>query len=1551
MPLNSTIPCNQNKLKHQLQKQNDASKLERLAAALLGRLLDVPIAVASSGYQYGADAGPAGQQGRRFRLECKKYSDSSHLNERELLGEINQALARDNALEAWLLVATRSVPEQTRQSLTLHGEQIGVPIVVIDWTDHDIAPLAALCAFAPDLVEMHFSTEASAAARTLRSVSSDAIDRLRRDLEAWCLGFESLRKQSHDKLDKIWNSPKESNSALGQNAAGGSRTKKVKRSAVQKALNEWWQGPATSDSPAAVIGLEGTGKTWATLDWLIESKTEQPIVLMAPSSAVTTMSGVSEATLKRFLADRLYEVSRVRDSEHWHHRLDYLLRRPSDEGPVLTIIFDGLNQEPSFEWLRLLKVLQAETFSGRVRAIVSTRRHYFESKLSTLNGLVVRAMPVVVDRYDTTPDGELDQMLRYEGLVRDNLHADVLEMARTPRIFDLVVRFREKLVEAGQVTVHRLLWEYGRDTLGVRAERSFSEDEWRDWLRKVARTHREGIWRFSTATLSETVNRSDLTAPEVYARLSDVIDGRFATRSPSGDLQLIPAVVAHALGAALLHHLGQTISRTFDALDAELKQWLDPIAGFDEPSEILRAAVSILVEQGLAASSPISGVLLTAWLQSQNVLDAHRREIANLATNFPDALLDAVEHSESHVHNSARLWAVNALRAIPRTDEAALAALVLRACRWVRIVSRDVDMGQGTNKERITWSHSDQIRQRTGTDSPGPISVVGFELELVAESRGLVKAVVPSVIEGFPLAKALPIFAVAAVELAMANRSECWDGLKWLCLLNEVDPEETAKGLRGLSEEVSRRKPEAGIHPDLPKRIAALLLWLTAQEVDEEAAASLDPGIGQPFTYESDYLPQPGRSRYPLERRHAEIALDDPEIALLYRVKKIEELWLDPSFVPSDLFVAELHNTAKCIDIEKLDRDCGSTIEDYNFEQFEPALARCAPDLLADLMRRKMQNLGTCPQQSWYWRTIHATEHLVLCGEAETAAARIARLNGSDGDENREVYAASRLLLVEIRNLDSRQQIDALIRADLKFIPADFDEVLRPLTADDVDALIDRYKAGSRKQQHDLLTLLSSRPLELEDCAWSWVEGFRGQREHDVLRRLVFMKLHSVDVMRFGRMLLAEGWSWNRDEDVWINHYGSDALSEVTLSLSFDELAPRLAPWQLLKAVCRRGTDPAEVRLAAEIFAHALAGNGIDEPDPGANLSIDLTKVKDRPFSYSVEPRRIENAAQYFRLAMDVDAHVQAHQRAAHTAEYRIREARRSGAKLYLAHFDAKDFEPVFRYAPDIVERWLEGYSGPTAEFQRRVRLAEGAFLALCEALLVHDPERGSRLWRVLRETMTTQYIGEAGVEELLHLAFRAPDSPAVEKLREEIAGLKYTHTDRALFDLAIAASYNGKIEWLNTVIREDHASPYAWRRTRATILDGFSTNNALPITGAWPDGEIKTSGADIARMSARRRCSDASARHWWRVYLETSDPIEAYAAWVLFLRSADRRIWVWMQEDIDAAGRSDDFFDLQIAHVRLNRGNLKRALKKREDKFDQNFLSRKIVGGIGPWI
>ena len=1551
MPLTPAALKDQEGLKTELQSDSSALKFENLACALLGRLLGVPIAIAKSGFQHGGDAGTFGQQGRRLRVECKKYADQTSLSDRELLGEVDHALARDEALEAWILSATRSVPEQLAQDLVQKGERLGVPVVIIDWKERELAPLAALCAFAPDLVEAEFSAKAGAFARALQSIADDAIATLRRNLQSWCLGFESLRSLSHKKLENIWTTPRTSNAELGQDAAGGAQPNKIRRQAVYESLTAWWQGPARNDAPAAVIGWDGVGKTWAVLDWLLARKSDQPIISIVPSSALGPVSGVSEASLKRFLADRLYEMSGVRDPDHWLRRVDYLLKRPSDEGPVLTIFFDGLNQEPSFRWPPLLKVLQGEIFEGRVRVIVSTRKHHFQDRLSNLRGLTVSAVPIVVETYDARPGSELDQMLKFEGLTQADLHPDLIEFARTPRLFKLVVRFRERLVEAGQVTVHRLLWEYGRDSFGERAAKSFSEDGWRSWLAEIANRYRNGVQEFSLRSLGETASRPDLSVNEVYARLSDIIDGQFVKASASGSMQLNPTVVTHALGAALLAHLDRVSEHTRAAIEPEVTQWLDPIAGFDQRAEILRAAVSILVERGAPTDTPIAGVLVTAWLQTQNVTDSHRRELKILAPNIPDALLDAVEQSNGHAQASARLWAVNALRAIPRAEGNALNSIVTRLRSWLSVVSRDIVTGPGA--AQLEKHRSERYKTRIEVDANGPVTVLGIQLQLVERSDGVLQATVPSIIEGFPLAKAMPCFEAAAVAFAIRGQGESWDGLKWLCQLNEVDPHSTADALDALSANVRSRSPEVGIHPELPARVAALLLWMSGREADEEKAACINPTIDRSHSYERDYLANPSRSLFALERRHADIALNDTGVRLHSRVQRTREFWIDPTFVPPEAFVEEVRTVAVSFPVEKLNRERGYTPEQHAFEELEPVVARCAPDVLSELIQRKFQGFASCPSEARYYTANYATDHFILANEVAASAANDLRLSVRDSNEDHEALISNSLLMVELLHLDTLAQYERIIDADLKFIRADFASVIRIPTKEDVDRLVARYRAGSVKQQHDLIVLLSIHPIPFGNDAWEWLRNISNESDHK-LCGIAFRTLALGNASRFGRSLAADGWSWHPAADLWINHYGSGALIEAETGLPFDQLAPRLAPWRLLEAARVRGGDPAEVRLAADIFGQILKAAKIEEPDPGSNLTVDRTERGFALSFASVEPRVNRedqgNPIASMQAALDPEARAKSYMRAIETAMSRIDEARKSGASLYLTEVQAADIEPVLQHAPDMLDGWLEGSQQRTIDFGRRFRLAEAAFLAVCEALLIRNPARGAELWRVLRATMATRYLGAAEVDEMLHIVFRVPESAPVSELREEVISLRQCSTDKQLFDIAVAAQYNGKAAWLSAMAEKDRASSFDWQKKRGILLTGFVAGNDLPVADAWPAGQVSTSYDDLRRKSARLRWSEACARHWWRAFLSAQSTTEAYAAWILFRRSADRRAWTWMHQDMEGQEKSDRLFKLKLAHVELNRSELKRAMEKQLDDAAKEFLDQRIVDGIGPW-
>lgn len=1526
-------------LKRILQDDLEPKQLEELGAALIGNLCGVSVAVAKSGFQHGGDAGPAGRQNRTFRIETKRYADNTPLSDRELLGEIDHALRRDSAMEAWILIATRAAPEQLEQDLLHKSNEIGVPIVVIDWKAGAFPALAALCSSAPDLLDSHATPAAAQLARELAPESQAALASLKRDLESWNLGFHNLRRLSHLRLTDIWSSPPTSMAKLGQDAAGRHQGRTlIRRQKSFDALSTWWAGKASTNAPAAVIGSEGVGKTWAVLDWLNDQLSDLPIILALPSSTFAGLPGTSTATVKRFLGERLSELVGVRDALHWQARLDRLLHRPDSEGPVLTLLLDGLNQEPSAAWLDLLRTLQDAPFASRVRVILTTRHLHFTEKLSSLRGLVASAISIPVDVYDDAPGGELDQRLAAEELTRRDLHSDLIPLARTPRLFSLVVRFRERLVDAGQVTVHRLLWEYGRDSFGARAGKSFSEDEWRSWLQEMARRHLAGKRDYSYAELGDTTAAPDLAPPDVFRRLSDIVDTRFATRNASGRFELNPTLVTHALASAMLATLDDLDNKDEGIVETTVANWFDPFNGLDEKPEILRAAVSILVERGGATPPAITSTLVTEWLLSQNVPDEHRTELAHLAFPLADALLDVIWRSGDYTRRSASYWAVNALRAIPRTDTLYLDKLVGRFSDWLRVISRDADPPNRENEE-AERARSRRLQTRVGFDADGERVVLGRKLLFVDKFHNLANMAVPSLLEGFPLATVLPAFELAALGLAIRGRQEHWDGLKWLCLLNTTDFTATSSALRRSAEHFAGLSPEPGVHPELPARVGALLLWMSGDEDDEARATIMNPGLDQHLSYD-EYEADPGNSFFPLERRHAEQVLADTTIPLIRRIQRGKEFITDPTFQPPQIFCQEVAAVAETFDVSTLDTSRNVTSQDHNLETLLPTLARCTPQALAELLHRKVAGFPTRPAAQRYICAMQATKHLLLTTASDAEAARALRLAHRESDANQEAFPAARLLMMEFLGLTSLERVERTIEAGLAHIPSILADMIGPLSDSDAQTLTDRYRSGSAEQVDDLVMLLSATVTTLTEQSWQWIYGLS---QNDVYkhRGLTFQILNAADSQRFGRDLASSGWSWAPTQDPLCNHYGSLAFIAGTIGTPFEQIITSIAPWLILRATIARGGSATDSQLAAAVLGDLLRAPGTGPEGLGSDLTIDSERRRQYPFSLLLAPR--DNDDDPFAALKDPDGHHERRIAAVNKSLERIREAQSAGAKLYLHHITADEFGALIEHAPMEVIRWTEGADEVTPEFTRQVRLAEGVFLALCEALLQRSPQRGEILWRGLRKVVLTRFRGSAHVDEMTHMLFRVPTTP--HALREEHLSLRQTHSDKALLDLAIAAHSNNATDWLNKVISDDADSGVAWRIRRGRILAGFSTGNSLPVLDAWHQGRPDNRTARII-TAAKFRHTEASARHWWNEYRNAESDADAYAAWILFLNTADHRAY----ECIAPSVRAEPLDPRRLAHLHANEEVLESAIKEREKSLGKNFLGQRIVDDFGPW-
>ena len=224
-------------------------------------------------------------------------------------------------------------------------------------------------------------------------------------------------------------------------------------------------------------------------------------------------------------------------------------------------------------------------------------------------------------------------------------------------------------------------------------------------------------------------------------------------------------IVRHALGAALLAELRSAAEGRRQTASASLDAWLDPLAGLDQRADVLRSAVSIMIEQGDGIDGPIGCALVTAWLQSQNLPDRHRSEIVGLASPLCVPLLAVAENSQTPGSRSARHWAFEALCEVPRSEVTTWDVIFRRARQWFLTVPRDAS--RRARSAEHDKAYGERLTERVGMDQPGDVLVAATKVTIVDDGDDELLELAPYLLRGGPLTPALGILEAAAIHLAV----------------------------------------------------------------------------------------------------------------------------------------------------------------------------------------------------------------------------------------------------------------------------------------------------------------------------------------------------------------------------------------------------------------------------------------------------------------------------------------------------------------------------------------------------------------------------------------------------------------------------------------------------------------------------------------------------------------------------------------------------------------------------------------------------------------
>jgi hypothetical protein len=512
-------------------------------------------------------------------------------------------------LDLWVLVASRSVGQQLHQALTDEATGRGLEFRSITTGGAGSLSLEALLASGIDVV-VRFLRSAPQAdidrARELLRQTLDGSDfpsrqaALKDAFAAASIGYDHWLTRQAEELGRCFSSPDRSLIAFGGQVitVTGSLDKLVPRTPVSAALDRWWSSWPTQPRANVVLGEEGDGKTWAVAAWAAQRSLLGKTVFVNAKAANSRIP----AELLAHAVSSLFEDNAP---EQWRRRFDRWVKHASG-APSVLLVLDGLNEghEPPW-WRELFDRLQGEPWAHNVATIVTCRTSYWRQYFAHVDSL-----RIVANEIGPFSETELAQALARHGLASSDFDDELLPLLRKPRYLAMAVRYRERVMLAGDFTVARLLYEDAKDRY-QRKRGALDDQSFQSVLTELARRARMG----------ERTSPSDVVQllpphAQSHESLTDLITGGVLEQR-AGRAQIVESRLPLALGLLLAEDVREAAAEGRQDLTNVIQAALEP-----EPGIPMKAAICELATLHALNSThftdDICVALLDAWALLQN---------------------------------------------------------------------------------------------------------------------------------------------------------------------------------------------------------------------------------------------------------------------------------------------------------------------------------------------------------------------------------------------------------------------------------------------------------------------------------------------------------------------------------------------------------------------------------------------------------------------------------------------------------------------------------------------------------------------------------------------------------------------------------------------------------------------------------------------------------------------------------------------------------------------------------------------------------------------
>jgi len=1123
----------------------------------------VTLRLQKSGEQHGADVVSDNSEGSiSIGIEAKRYRPTTSLPLDELKNKLIDASTRtNNPIELWILVASKEISGDDVAELRRLGDEQGLGILVLDWrsSDDPTAPLPLLLSMAPNAVRQYCGQNIVEALPAFLDHPEYGTQKtkLLGQLVYPDLGLTFAGKAVKENITRTLQTRASAIAQL-QNPVDIESSSQiwVSRAELCREIQEW-KADAAKVPVCALVGEEGSGKTWLMFDWWHGDKFSDDPPLIVWLSARDVVSGSLNEVIGTALEKWI--LTPKRNADFWARRIERWRQTHGvkKDVPFIGFMLDGVNEGRSQKnVLKLLHQAVAPEWKGKIEVLLSDRPIHWESKF--LSGTILDTLPKVI-KVSQFSKSELDGLLAKHGQKREDFSPEVLRMICWPRWFAVAAKLFNCEHDWSAHSPEQLMIRYWQHNLRDRGQVvNLSDEEFHVFMAGLGSDIKESL---ETAKIVSTVELEELLssysgAPieNIRKPLGDIISGIWMERIEANRFTIKKEVLPFAISLALLKNL--KTSGTLQEADRECEQFLGPIESQTIGVEILGAAVSLafIIEQEVPSYA--RKVLMTRWIKTHNFGTKHFEVMWRIATTSPDDFFSVAEdiwlkRESGHGIDEILIKGISNIA----NDSGYMSYVMAFIGKWARTYWLNPHEGQFigykvTAEERATASAETEERLGRLKAELGEDLFESMNLRCCENGSGAswlshrifaISTYLPRALQG-------DIWKGWVMSRTVMGNPRHFDELAWSLRFNPIDGPTASQMLTKVVDDLI-----AFNSPILRPQILSLLNAYGGKEGEKNLSS-----LGETF-------PTPQYTR-----------LDD-QVEIIDNIVQIKSTEsrsgndiavLLSNFAKNSLIQIsnddkrQLEQFGKKFSINDFSVNGSRTSEYIFFERAEPALARWAPEELANIYRRLLEILSESDGSFLWVLTLSLDGLLLLLTEEiqrKITTFIIHRINEDFGDRKDQI-------------------IRSLVNAALFNQPADLQgKIFKAIGASKYDlctphvpiaaipmALLQNLENDlhPHEEVQQLIPLLqylyASQTKEFpKDWEALWALFPHGE---STVRTLSFGIALKTDDHKLAQRLYETDWKASKEKSIQENCWGSCLLARATTPETFEAISQRIDP-------------------------------------------------------------------------------------------------------------------------------------------------------------------------------------------------------------------------------------------------------------------------------------------------------------------------------------------------------------------------------------------------------